>query len=114
MAKKSVNLMLGDNTTFEFKGNGFVQKGYVKCTDEDYVAKVEMYIDGALIETVNLPIAKSTSIDNRRVDLFHRYQLEDKEHKVSFKWLNPRSDAHVYLGETLIYASQLQSMNVLN
>ncbi len=114
VAKKSVNLMLGDNTTFEFKGNGFVQKGYVKCTDEDYVAKVEMYIDGALIETVNLPIAKSTSIDNRRVDLFHRYQLEDKEHKVSFKWLNPRSDAHVYLGETLIYASQLQSMNVLN
>lgn len=63
-----------------FDGNGFVLKGYVKCADESYVASVAMYIDGALAETANLPVAKSTSIDDRRVDSFHKYQLPDAAH----------------------------------
>ena len=57
-----------------------------------------MYIDGALAETANLPVAKSTSIDDRRVDSFHKYQLPDTAHTVVLKWLNPRTDAQVYLG----------------
>ena len=65
-----------------------------------------MYIDGNLIETANLPVAKATSIDNRRVDLFHRYQLPKSAHNVSYKWLNPRNDAQVYFGEAVIYSDQ--------
>lgn len=81
-------------------------EGYVKCADESYVASVAMYIDGALAETANLPVAKSTSIDDRRVDSFHKYQLPDAAHTVVLKWLNPRTDAQVYLGEAVIYSSQ--------
>ena len=95
-----------DATEFMFDGNGFVLKGYVKCADESYVASVAMYIDGALAETANLPVAKSTSIDDRRVDSFHKYQLPDAAHTVVLKWLNPRTDAQVYLGEAVIYSSQ--------
>lgn len=78
--------MLQQASQFSFDGNGFVLKGYVKCDDEDYVANVEMYIDGELVETANLPVAKASSIDDRRVDLFHKYQLEDMEHTVVLEW----------------------------
>ena len=104
--KKAVNFLLQDSSEFMFDGNGFVLKGYVKCADESYVASVAMYIDGALAETANLPVAKSTSIDDRRVDSFHKYQLPDAAHTVVLKWLNPRTDAQVYLGEAVIYSSQ--------
>lgn len=104
--KKAVNFLLQDSSEFMFDGNGFVLKGYVKCSDESYIASVAMYVDGSLVETANLPVAKSTSIDDRRVDLFHRYQLPDAAHTVVLKWLNPRKDAQVYLGEAVIYSGQ--------
>ena len=104
--KMAVNTVLQDKTEWMFDGIGFVLKGYVKCADEDYVAQVEMHIDGNLIETANLPVAKASSIDDRRVDLFHRYQLQNTTHKVGFKWLNPRKDAQVYLGEAVIYSDK--------
>lgn len=104
--KVAVNLSLQSQSEFAFDGVGFVLKGYMKCTDEDYVATVEMYIDGVLKETVNLPVAKASSIDNRRVDLFHKYQLSNTTHNVNLKWLNPREDAEVYLGEAVIYSNQ--------
>lgn len=102
----AVNTTLQDNTGFVFDGIGFVLKGYVKCTDENYVAQVEMCIDGNMIETANLPVAKASSIDDRRVDLFHRYQLQNAKHEISFKWLNPHKDAHIYLGEAVIYSDK--------
>ena len=36
-------------------GTGVVFKGFVQCPDDKYVAKVEMYMDGELTETANLP-----------------------------------------------------------
>lgn len=104
--KKNINILLQQAFQFSFDGNGFVLKGYVKCDDEDYVANVEMYIDGELVETANLPVAKASSIDDRRVDLFHKYQLEDMEHTVVLEWKNPNKNAQIYLGEVLVYASQ--------
>lgn len=104
--KIAVNRPLQDSSEFVFDGNGFVLKGYAKCADEEYVAGVEMYVDGNLVETSNLPVAKASSIDNRRVDLFHRYQLPDTTHEIVLKWLNPRKDAQIYLGEVLVYAGQ--------
>lgn len=104
--KLGVNMFLQDKAEFIFEGIGFVQKGYVKCTDENYVAKVELYIDENLMETANLPVAKANSIDNRRVDLFHRYRLTEGMHKVRFQWLNPDKEAHIYLGEAILYSSQ--------
>ena len=104
--KKPVNILLQQSSQFSFSGNGFVLKGYVKCDDEDYVANVEMHIDGELVEIVNLPSSKSSSIDDRRVDLFHKYQLADTEHTVSLEWKNPCKGVQIYLGEALVYASQ--------
>lgn len=104
--KVAVNRSLQSQSEFTFDGVGFVLKGYTKCADKGYVAIVEMYIDGVSKETVNLPVAQVSSIDNRRVDLFHKYQLSNATHDVVFKWLNPREDAEVYLGEAVIYSNQ--------
>ncbi len=104
--KIAINSELQDSSRFVFDGNGFVQKGYVRCSDEEYVAQIEVYVNDSLLETANLPAAKASSIDNRRVDLFHKYQLPDTTHTVVVKWLNPHAGAQIYMGEALVYSSE--------
>ncbi|MPM68203.1 hypothetical protein SDC9_115134 [bioreactor metagenome] len=77
-------------------------KGYVHCPDSNYVAQVEMYIDNALAEIAQLPVASSNA---RKVDLFWKYQLPMGEHIITFNWLNPRPDARVIATEALVYSN---------
>ena len=99
--KVHVNKNLPDVGELSFDGVGVVFKGYVRSADADYVAKVEMYIDGQLVETADLPASYTT----RRNDLFWRYKLPDGQHTATFKWLNPRADASVNFSEMLLYSS---------
>lgn len=96
------------NPELEFEGIGFVLKGYVYCPDARYIAQVEMFIDGELVETVNLPVVSSNQIDNRRVDLFWKYQLPRSNHNVTFKWLNPQPDVTVFLSDAIIYSDRIR------
>jgi hypothetical protein len=84
----------------EFDGIGFVVKGEVRCDDRLYVALVEVYLDGQLMETAKLPASHTT----RRHELTWKYQLPKGRHRVSFKWLNARTDATVYASEAVIYS----------
>jgi hypothetical protein len=105
--KVSVNSMLRDKVNTSFNGIGFVQKGYVKCSkDENYSATVELYIDGTLVETGKLPSVTDNCINNRRPDLFYHYQLPNGNHQIEYKWLNPRNDAEIYLGDIIVYSNQ--------
>jgi len=112
--KLLLNSCLSDSSGFAFEGIGFVLKGAVKCADENYVASVEMYLDEEMKERANLPVAKASSIDDRRVDLFHLYQLPKTTHRVTFKWLNPREDAAIYLGEAVLYSDQPNQLTYQN
>ena len=85
---------------FEFDGIGFVVKGGVSCNDRSYVALVEVYLDGQLMETAKLPANGRI----RRVDLTWKYQLPKGKHRVSLKCLNPRPDATINVSEALIYS----------
>lgn len=87
-----------DIKDFVFEGTGVVFTGKVQG-DKDYVAQVEMYIDGEMVEKANLPAGK-----NHRVDLFWKYQLPKGEHTVNFKWLNPNAEAKVIFNDALIYS----------
>lgn len=104
--KLQVNQSLADLVEFEFEGTGFVLKGYVQSQDPDYVAQVEMYMDGTLSETIRLP---ASSGNTRRVDLCWKYQLPAGSHQIRLKWLNPRSQASVRLGEAIIYGGLTQN-----
>jgi hypothetical protein len=85
---------------FEFEGIGFAVRGGVRCDDRTYVALVEVYLNGQLMETAKLPADSRV----RRHDLTWKYQLPKGKYKVSFKWLNPRPDATVNASEALIYS----------
>ena len=68
--KVAVNKNLPDVGELPFEGTGAVFKGFVNAKDDKYVARVEMYLDGELVETANLPASYTT----RRNDLFWKYQ----------------------------------------
>ncbi len=99
--KQQVGKNLSEDTEIVFKGAGVVVKGAVQCDDKRYVANVEAYIDGVLTETVKLPVEFTV----RKTEMFWKYLLPEGEHKVTFKWLNPRNDAKIYINEAIVYAS---------
>lgn len=98
--KIAVNQNISEQTKVSFEGIGVVVKGYVHCSDNQYAAQLEVYIDNLLVETAILPVASSNA---RRTDLFWKYQLPNGNHEITFKWLNPRSDANIYATEALVY-----------
>lgn len=95
-----VNKQINSVGEVSFEGIGIVFKGYVRSDDNNYVAKAEMYIDGQLVETANLPASYTT----RRHELFWKYQLPKGKHTVTFKWVNPVEGASVNFGEALVYS----------
>ena len=109
VAKQGINKKIDEMADFTFEGIGIVFRGYVACDDKDYVAKVEMYVDGKLKETANLPASYTT----RRHELFWNYQLPKGKHAVTFKWLNPQPKASVNFGEALIYSDTPASHTTL-
>lgn len=86
--------------TIEFNGTGIVVNGGIHCGDETYVARVEAYLDGKLIETFNMPAAYNA----RRHEIFWKYRLPEGKHELTFKWLNPRNDANINAGSVLVYS----------
>ena len=75
--------------------------------DNDYVVTVVMYIVWELLVKSNFP----GSYISRRHDLFWKYQLPEKQHTVTFKWLNPHPDASVNFGEAIVYSDAPLKIN---
>jgi hypothetical protein len=98
--KKGINKMIDNADTITFEGTGIVFKGNVRAKNENYVGLVEMYIDGELVETANLPALFTT----RRHELFWKYMLPKGKHRVTFQWLNPEKDTYIHLQEAIIYS----------
>ena len=97
-----LNARVEDEITFDFDGIGFTISGHVESTDgSDHVLKAELYIDGELTETVNLPTAERA----RRFIPFFRYELQDGEHAVRIRLINSNAPASLYLDRAIVYAS---------
>lgn len=111
---------------FDFSGNGFVVYGnlvskasitdqYIHRVaikfgsevfalaekDDSYEARLEIWIDGTLDQTVTLPMKNSS----RRLEPAWKYQLPEGRHKVRLKWLNP-DQAHALRINDIIYYSE--------
>lgn len=102
--KKSVWKTFTDEYTFEFEGVGFVVRGEAAKWDSKstYVGKAEVYIDGTLTETVDLPASYTT----RRYELFWKYQLPNQKHTVRLKLLNPDTKNEIRIGDLIFYADK--------
>ena len=90
---------------FEFEGIGFVLTGNSQKDDkliEDYTHIAEIFIDGELSETVNLP----TSFTTRRHDICWKYNLPKQKHKVRVKLINPKTGYRLWLGDIVVYSDE--------
>jgi len=105
VSKVAINKQVSQMTEFPFDGTGVVFRGYVQSPDSDYIARVEMLIDGSTVETASLPVATSNA---RRNDLFWKYQLPKGKHIAAFKWHNPKSNATVSFTDAVIYSNALK------
>ena len=95
---------------FEFEGIGFVLTGNSQKDDkmvEDYTHIAEIYIDGELSETVNLP----TSFTTRRHDICWKYNLLKQKHKVRVKLINPKPGYKLWLGDIVVYSDEQKIYN---
>jgi hypothetical protein len=95
-----LNTRLTSDASFGFEGIGFLIQGAARSeSGADVVIQVEVAIDGAVVETVELP----TSHTRRRYAPFWRYGLAPGKHTVELKVKSPVPGAFVTLERAVIY-----------
>lgn len=94
-----------DAVQFEFEGTGFVLKGETAkwSSASTFVYNTELYIDGKLVESPQLPASYTT----RRYELCWKYDLPKGKHIVQLKILNSSPDETFNVGEAIIYSDAL-------
>lgn len=110
-----VDAVLKDSLNLVFDGSAFVIKGEVMNpgkSDKCYTATIEVSLDGEIVETVEMP----ADYRSRKLDVFYRYGLEDKGHRVSLSLLNPDPEFCVNVEKVIVYedAFQASETNVKN
>ncbi len=91
-----------DECRFEFEGVGFSTTGRVVTTSKfNYILKTELYIDGHLMETSNLP----TDFRKRKYTPFFCFKLPEGKHQVYIRILNPTEEVYIQLSDLLVYRS---------
>lgn len=87
-----------------FTGNGVVVLGNVKSvcgvSESDYVALLDVYVDGVKTEQVKMPFDYIV----RKYDIYHNYSLKQGDHKVEIKWTNPNPDFRIYHKSHITYS----------
>ncbi len=81
-----------------FTGKGILINGNIVGPD-GYVAQVELIIDGQVAEQAKLPV----NYRERRNELAYTFDIPNGKHTATLKWLNPRSDVKMNIGNIVIY-----------
>ncbi|MBX2966713.1 MAG: ADP-ribosylglycohydrolase family protein [Cyclobacteriaceae bacterium] len=123
-----------DEITFEFTGNGYLLYGnMVKRSKIDgdyidriskrtygseplglaelndtYVAIMEVYVDGALDETIKLPMKNSS----RRLEPAWKYQMTEGRHTVTLKWINHNPGYEYRINDLIVYSEKQPVSNL--
>ena len=86
----------------EFDGCGIVISNWIQSPRPDYVAEVEVYIDGKLEKTVTSP----ANYHDRSQELCWFYDLAEDHHTLELKWLNPEEGIQINCHSILIYTKK--------
>ena len=73
----------------------------------DYVAELEVYIDGKLDAVRKLPAA----YHSRAQEICLNLELPKGEHELLLKWRNPVDEADIQLWDLVIYSDELVYYN---
>ncbi len=96
---------LGENATaaqntISFVGKGIAVYGNVRCSDANYVARLEVSIDGRVDRIMQLPAA----FLRRTADVVYwNYDLPDAPHTISFRLLNPQDGVDIQARKIIGY-----------
>ncbi len=89
-----------------FKGNGIVVLGNVKsqCSEtvSDFVALLDVYIDGQKTEQVKMPFDYIV----RKYDIYHKYMLDEGDHLLEIRWVNPDPAFRIYFKSYVVYSEK--------
>jgi hypothetical protein len=89
-----------EETTFAFEGIGFAAAGEARSKDgKDHVLEAELYVDGALVESFNLP----TNASARRFIPVYRYEIPPGRHEARVRISNPSEAALLWLDYVIVY-----------
>lgn len=91
--------LLPEFGTLEFDGCGVVVCCDARCSNENYVAQVAVYVDGDSVMTGVAPVA----YHDRSQELCWFYDLPEGHHTLNLNWLNPEGDAWVNLYRIVTY-----------
>lgn len=91
--------------SFDFDGTGFVLKGETAqwASTSDFVFHTQVYVDGKLIESPELPASYTT----RRYELCWKYDLPKGRHRVEMKILNTSKEYAFTVAEAVIYSDKM-------
>lgn len=78
------------------KGSGFKQK--------DYVAEVEVYLDGELSEVRHLPVTGN----GMAPEFYYKYNLPAERHTITMKWTNKPSDLDIRISRGIVYSDKAE------
>jgi hypothetical protein len=103
---------LDESIKIDFTGNGIVVLGNVKSqcgvAKSDFVALLDVYIDGVKTEQVRMPYDYII----RKYDIYHKYMLKNGDHKIEIKWVNQNPDFRITLKSYVVYSdSPLKEFN---
>jgi len=97
---------LDEVDTVRFEGKGIVIRYDFEKTAEyktnGYVAEVEAYLDGNLVQTLHLPSGGVKTSP----EFFYKYNLDMGKHTLNFKWLNKEPGIGIRLSRGIVYSDK--------
>ena len=104
IAYKDVKKPIENVKKLTFEGNGVVVNFDMPLKSDSYEAKVEVWLDGSLSETVLLPANEKT----RKQQMYYKYNLPPGKHTLSFKCLNPEKNMGIKIRTYLVYSDKAE------
>ena len=91
------------DVTFSFEGNAIVLSGRLRnMKGGDYVAEVDLTLDGKDAGTILVPERAQDSQDH----LYHNYDLSDGTHTMTLHVRNPRKDKQLWVNKAILYVKE--------
>ena len=100
-ARFGINRSIKDNPSVDFDGIGIVVRHpAINGAPADYVAEIEVLLDGNLDQTVLLPV----DFHDRKHEMYWKYQLPKGKHTLTFNWKNPQPGIDIWFYDAISYS----------
>ena len=98
--RKSIKKKLSDAAfTLDADCAGILINGGVVTKNKDYVAQLEVMLDGGAPQQFDMP----ASYRLRRLDIYWNFEMKQKTHNLTLRWLNPIDGVDIYVTDAVLF-----------